>query len=76
VDEVNVRSACFLPAYAEQGPMESPEEEVKEEFLWREQPRKRCASASHGEMSWVITGSCVVNKSRSGVPFNGDYGKD
>lgn len=64
-----------LPSYTEKGPMESPEEEVKEEFLWRKEPGERCAAAAHDEYSSAVTG-CVVNKSTSGVPFNGDYRKD
>jgi hypothetical protein len=57
--------------------MKSPKEEVEEEFLWRKEPRKRCASAvAHDEESFTVTDLCFVNKSTSGVPFNGDYEKD
>jgi hypothetical protein len=57
--------------------MKSPKEEVEGEFLWRKEPRKRCASAAaHDEESFTVTDLCFVNKSTSGVPFNGDYEKD
>jgi hypothetical protein len=57
--------------------MKSPEEEMKGDFLWRKEPRERCASAcSHDVGSSEVTGLCFVQKSTSGMPFNGDYEKN
>jgi hypothetical protein len=36
--------------------MESPEEEVEEEFLWLEKPRKRVSWGTHGDGPYPIIG--------------------
>jgi hypothetical protein len=57
--------------------MESPEEEMKSYFLRRKEPSERCASASsHDEDPSTVTGLCLVQKSTSSLPFNGNYEKD